>query len=223
MGLHYISGFSILYWLNSPRLPPQHVSIINCLWWSRFSFRSGHEMDSLAIYFLLSEKRQLKLQAASLTSWRAVQHLKHIASSCRSLESAAVWKKEHRIYPSLLWNKHESFWMPKFDTEKSPLCQLWHSINVLLGRCGVPSCDNIDAQQFHDYFDVEVAGVRSSTDGATPQSFTTTSSVVLFSCFEPTPSMKWSLRSERYLTRSTTDSNTQVCHRCPHAIFHSTI
>lgn len=63
--------------------------------------------------------------------------------------------------------------------------QLWRSVHVLLGRGGVPSCDNIDAQQFHDYFDAKVAGVQSSTDGATPQPFTITSSDVRFSGFKP--------------------------------------
>jgi len=58
-------------------------------------------------------------------------------------------------------------------------------ILVYLGRGGVPSCNNIDAQQFHDYFDAKVAGVRSSTDGASPPSFTTSSSDVHFTCFEP--------------------------------------
>jgi len=37
--------------------------------------------------------------------------------------------------------------MRKIDAEKSSQRQLWRSIDVLLGRCGVPSCDNIDAQQ----------------------------------------------------------------------------
>jgi len=46
------------------------------------------------------------------------------------------------------------------------------------------SDDNIDAGQFHDYFDAKVAGVRSSTDGASPPSFTS-SSDVHFTCLEP--------------------------------------
>jgi len=54
-----------------------------------------------------------------------------------------------------------------------------------LCRGGVPSCDNIDAQQFHDYFDAKVACVRSSTDVALPPSFTTSSSDVQYTCFEP--------------------------------------
>jgi len=92
--------------------------------------------------------------------------------------------KERRIYRSLLPNKRKSFWMRKIDAEKSSPRQLWRSIDVLLGR-GVPPCDNIDAQQFHDYFDAKVTGVRSSTDVASPPSFTTSSSDVHFTCFKP--------------------------------------
>jgi len=116
---------------------------------------------------------------------RAVRRLERIASSCQTPESASAWMKERRIYRSLLRNKCESFWMRKINDEKSSPRQLWRSIDVLLGRGGVPSCDNIEAQQFHDYFDAKVAGVRSSTDGASPPSFTTSSSNVHFTCFEP--------------------------------------
>jgi len=116
---------------------------------------------------------------------RAVRRLERIASFCRTPESASGWMKERRIYRSLLRNKRELFWMRKIDAIKSSPRQLWRSIDVLLGRGGIPSCDNIDAQQFHDYFDAKVAGVRSSTDGALPPSFTTSSSAVHFICFEP--------------------------------------
>jgi len=110
-----------------------------------------------------------------------LRRLERIASSCQT----PAWMKERRIYRSLLRNKRESFSMRKIDAEKSSPRQLWRSIDVLLGRGGVPSCDNIDAQQVHDYFDAEVAGVRSSTDGASPPSFTTSSSDVHFNYFEP--------------------------------------
>jgi len=115
---------------------------------------------------------------------RAVRRLERITSSCQTPESASAWMKERRIYRSLLRNKRESFWMWKIDAENSSPRQLWGSIDVLLGRGGVPSCDNIDAQQFHYYFDAKIAGVRSSTDGASPPSFTTSPSDVHFICFE---------------------------------------
>jgi len=71
----------------------------------------------------------------------------------------------------------------KIEAEKSSPSQLWRLINVFLGHGGVPSCDNMDAQQIHDYIDATVAGVQSSTDGASPPSFTTLSSDVYFTSF----------------------------------------
>src|SRR5258706_626302 len=73
--------------------------------------------------------------------------------------------------------------MRKIDAEKSSPRQLWRSIDTLMGRGGVPTCDSIDAQQFHDYFDAKVAGVRSSTDNAPPPSFTHSVSDVHFTSF----------------------------------------
>jgi len=43
--------------------------------------------------------------------------------------------------------------MQKNDAEEASPHPLWRSIDVLLSSGGVPSCDNINAQQFHDYFD----------------------------------------------------------------------
>ena len=44
-----------------------------------------------------------------------------------------------------------------------------------MGRGRVPSPDDIDADQFHRYFDEKVAGVRSTTADAPPPSFPPTS------------------------------------------------
>jgi hypothetical protein len=116
---------------------------------------------------------------------RQVRRLERVASSCRTPESTLEWTKERRAYRSLLRNKRESFWMLKVDAEKCSPRQLWRSIDVLLGRGSVPTCDTIDAQQFHDFFDAKVGGVRSSTDGASPPSFSQSSADVQFTCFEP--------------------------------------
>jgi len=78
---------------------------------------------------------------------RAVRRIERIASSCRTPESASAWMEVRRIYRSLLRNKHESFWIWKIDAEKSSPRQLWRSFDVLLGHCGVPFCDNIEAQR----------------------------------------------------------------------------
>jgi len=48
-------------------------------------------------------------------------------------------------------------------TEKSTPCQLWRSIDALLGRGRVPPLGDIGADQFHRYFGEKVAGVRSAT------------------------------------------------------------
>jgi len=45
----------------------------------------------------------------------------------------------------------------------------------ILGRGRAPSPDDIDADQFHRYFDEKVAGVRSATADAAPPSFLSTS------------------------------------------------
>jgi len=125
------------------------------------------------------EKRELYTTAQTV-DWQPQRHLEIMIITP---ESASAWMKERRIYRSLLQNKRESFWMRKIDAEKSSPRPLRRSIDVLLGRGGVPSCDNIDVAQFHDYFDAKVAGVQSSTDGASPPSFATSSSDVHFTCF----------------------------------------
>jgi len=72
----------------------------------------------------------------------------------------------------MLGSKREFFWLQKVDAEKSSPRQLWRCIDVLLGRDSVPTCDTIDAQQFHYFIDAKVDSVRSSIDGALLPSFT---------------------------------------------------
>ena len=54
-----------------------------------------------------------------------------------------------------------------------------------MGRGSVPECDTIGAQQFHDYFDAKVAGVRSATDDAPTPFYTRPSSDVHLMTFTP--------------------------------------
>jgi len=129
---------------------------------------------------------------------RAVQRLELISCSFRTPLSTSAWIKERRIYRSLHRNKRESFWMLKIDTKMSSPRQLWRLIDVLLVRGGVPSCDNIDVVQFNDYFDTKVTGVRFSTDGPLPPSFT----MSILRVSSQSPLTKWSLFSECYLTRA---------------------
>jgi hypothetical protein len=92
---------------------------------------------------------------------------------------------ERCAYPNLLQKKRESFWKQKIDAEKSSPRQLWHSIDTLMGRGSTPECNTIDAQQFHDYFEAKVAGVRAATVGAPSPSFTQPSSDVHLMTFTP--------------------------------------
>ena len=73
---------------------------------------------------------------------------------------------------SLLKRKRESFWTTKIDAERSSLCQLWHSIDALLGR-GRASTLPAVVDNLHQFFNDKVSGVRESTDDTPPPSFST--------------------------------------------------
>ena len=57
-------------------------------------------------------------------------------------------------------------------------------MDALLGRGRVLPLDDIDAAQFHRYFDDKVAGVRSATADVPPPSFTSISADVSFCQFQ---------------------------------------
>ena len=90
----------------------------------------------------------------------------------------------HHEYRALLQRKREQFWQKKIDSEKSTPCQLWRSIDALLGRGRVPPLGDIGGDQFHRYFGEKVAGVRSATADATPPSFLSTSRDTSFCQFQ---------------------------------------
>jgi len=53
--------------------------------------------------------------------------------------------------------------MTKIDAERSNPCQLWHSIDTLMGRRHAPISVVITVDKIHMFFDSLVADVRAST------------------------------------------------------------
>src|SRR5258706_225222 len=78
-----------------------------------------------------------------------------------------------RSYRQLLKLKRESFWRLKIDGERSTPRQLWHSVDVLMGRGRASTSPAVDVDEIHSFFDKKVADVRLSTDGAHPPSYST--------------------------------------------------
>jgi hypothetical protein len=118
-------------------------------------------------------------------SKRRVRRLERIASKSKTTEDNLNWTSERRAYRQLLQKKRGSFWKKRIDAEKSSPRQLWRSIDELMGRGSTPGCDTINAQQFHDYFEAKVAGVRAATDDAPSPCFSLPSSEVHLMSFTP--------------------------------------
>jgi len=89
--------------------------------------------------------------------------------------SLVYWYSMRREYRALLRRKREQLWQTKVETEKSTPRQLWRSLDAVLGRGCIQPSEDINAEQFHRFFDDKVAGVRSTTADAPPPSFTLTS------------------------------------------------
>jgi hypothetical protein len=85
----------------------------------------------------------------------------------------AKWHARRREYQTLLKQKRESFWQSTVDNERSRPHQLWRSVDKLMGRSKLRTSEQIKADEAHRFFDDKVAGVRASTDGAPPPSYST--------------------------------------------------
>ena len=72
----------------------------------------------------------------------------------------------------MIREKRESFWKSKVAAEGSSPRQLWHSIDVLMGRGSVPASTGVGADKMHHFFDEKIANIRRSTSDAPPPSFT---------------------------------------------------
>ena len=89
-----------------------------------------------------------------------------------------------RGYRSLLHRKREEFWRIKIDAESSTTCQLWKSIDALMGRRSASEPSTIGPTDFHQFFDAKVAGVRASTADAPSPTFTAVDPGCSFTHFE---------------------------------------
>ena len=97
----------------------------------------------------------------------------------------ARWKGRRREYRQLLLRKREEFWQSKVTAEQSAPRQLWHSIDVLLGRGSTPMSDAVTADEAHQFFEDKVAGVRASTAGAPSPSFSAVPRGCKLNAFRP--------------------------------------
>ena len=87
--------------------------------------------------------------------------------------ATAAWYKRRHEYRALLHRKRESFWKTKIAAEHTAPRKLWSSIDTLMGRSRAPTSVPIDADKAHRFFDDKVAGVRSTTDNASPPAYST--------------------------------------------------
>jgi hypothetical protein len=97
------------------------------------------------------------------------------ADAIDATAAVATWTQQRRIYREILRQKRESFWRMKVDGRRSSPRQLWKFIDTLMSRGRIPVCSSIMADDFHRYFNDKVDGVRASTAGALPASFTAVS------------------------------------------------
>jgi hypothetical protein len=107
------------------------------------------------------------------------------AAAAVAVKAKAAWIVQRKIYRDLQRQRREAYWQDKVTADKSSPRQLWRSIDELLGRGHAPASSAISADEFHAYFDEKVAGVRASTHGAPPPSFTASPPNCILSSFRP--------------------------------------
>ena len=57
----------------------------------------------------------------------------------------AAWYSQRRDYRALRRRKCQDFWLQRVDACHSNPRQLWHTVDLMLGRCKQRPCDQIDA------------------------------------------------------------------------------
>ena len=95
----------------------------------------------------------------------------------KSSDARMVWKSELRAYRRLTGSKREAFWSRLITDQRSKPRHMWQSIDKMLGRGHLQGCDDINASDFHSFFDKNVADIRASTSNAAVPPFTSTGSV----------------------------------------------
>jgi len=76
---------------------------------------------------------------------REVRRLERSSRRLKTPEAIGAWYSKRHEYSALLRRKSECFWQAKIEVKKSKPCQLWRSIDALLGRGKTPLPADIDA------------------------------------------------------------------------------
>jgi len=102
---------------------------------------------------------------------RLLERAARRAAPCDVAAATAEWVAQRRVYARLRCQKREAFWQSKIAAQSSNPRRLWQSVDALMGRGRVPTCDAIGAADLHKFFDAKVEGVRTMTADAPPPSF----------------------------------------------------
>jgi len=132
-----------------------------------------YDSDITSVLDRLIPAKTVNIHRRPFDPWMStVRRLERSSRHLKTPETTAAWYSKHHEYPALLRRKRKCFWQAKIEAKP---CQLWWSVGALLGRGKTPLPADIDAAQFHRFFD-EIAGVRSPTSDAPPPSFSSSPS-----------------------------------------------
>ena len=92
-------------------------------------------------------------------------------------------QSETDLSSTIRHQKSQVFWRQQVENSRSSPRLLWQTVDKILGRSKLQSCDDIDVEQFSRFFNEKVARVRQSTDNSPPPTFTAVPDGVNFSAF----------------------------------------
>lgn len=109
------------------------------------------------------------------------------SESSPSLQLALdAWHGQRLRYRQLRHSKARSFWRDRITSQQTDPRRLWRSVDTLLGRGRSSVGSSLTAEDFCRHFVGKVEGVRSSTLGAPPPTFSLGRSPTTLSEFSPT-------------------------------------
>jgi hypothetical protein len=107
------------------------------------------------------------------------------ARCCIAVAAAAkaAWYSQRRVYRQLRHQKCDDFWRQRVEVDRSNPRQLWHTVNQMLGRSKPRPCDQIDVEQFSQFFNDKVSRVRAATAQSSAPTFSEVLHGVKFEAF----------------------------------------
>ena len=117
---------------------------------------------------------------------RQMRRMEKRALKTGSVSDRNNWRSDQKAYRRLMRSRRDSYWKETFVKNCKSSCQMWRSLNHIMGRGKAPPAHSISVDNFLEHFTSKIDRVRAASSDAPAPLFPATPMSARLNEFRPT-------------------------------------